>query len=125
MGVFRVRRRRSPLLLTHLLVLVRVDGGVAHGAPEASGAARRPDLALRVGVLAREAEVQHEDVAHGRRGAADGEVGRLDVAVQEAHVVDGLDALQDLRTVMSDMLETEASQQLLLCISEYRVTSLG
>ena len=84
-------------LLTHLLVLVRVDGGVPHGAPKPCRAAGRPDLALRVGVLPREAEVEHEDVPHGRRGPPHREVGRLDVPVQEAHVVDGLYSLEDLK----------------------------
>ena len=89
--------------LTHLFVLVRVDGGVPHGAPEPRRAAGRPHLALRVGVLPREAEVEHEDVSHGRRGPPHGEVGRLYVPVQEAHVVDGLDALQDLQRAVSDI----------------------
>ena len=83
--------------LTHLLVLVRVDGGVPHGAPEPRRAAGRPHLALRVGVLPREAEVEHEDVSHGRRGPPHRKVGRLDVPVQEAHVVDGLYSLEDLK----------------------------
>ena len=78
---------------------MRVDGGVPHGAPEPRGAAGRPHLALRVGILPREAEVEHEDVPHGRRGPPHGEVGRLYVSVQEAHVVDGLYSFEDLKVI--------------------------
>ena len=61
------------------------------------GAAGRPNLALRVGVLPRQAEIEHEDVPHGRRCPAHSEVGRLYVPVQEAHFVDGLYSFEDLK----------------------------
>lgn len=43
------------------LVLVSVDGGVADGAAESGGRTRRPDVARRRRVLARQAKVQHVD----------------------------------------------------------------
>ena len=75
---------------------MRVDGSVSDGAPEAGGPARRPDLTGGVCVLAGQPEVEHEDVSHRLRQAADGEVGRLHVAVQEPDVVNRLDAFQNL-----------------------------
>ena len=82
--------------LTHFTVFMRVDGSISDGAPEPGSPAGRPDLPGCVGVLPGEAEVEHEDVTHRLRQAADGEVRRLHVAVQKADVVDGLDALQNL-----------------------------
>ena len=75
---------------------MRVDGSVSDGAPEAGGPARRPNLSRGVCVLPGQPKVEHEDVSHRLRQAADGEVGRLHVAVQEPDVVNRLNAFQDL-----------------------------
>ena len=83
-------------ILTHFPVLVSVEGGVSDGAPEPGCSPGWPHLALGVGVLPGQPEVEHVDVAHGGGGAAHGEVGGLDVPVEEANVVDGLDASEDL-----------------------------
>ena len=82
--------------LTHFFIPVRVDGCVSDGSPEPGRRSRRPHFTLGVGVLPSQPKVQHEYVSHGLGSAAHGEVGGLDVPVEEAHVVNGLDALEDL-----------------------------
>ena len=103
-----VEERPEVVVAAHLLVLVRVDRRVAHGAAEAGLRASGAHLALRVRVLAREAEVEHEDFARVCRHAAHGEVGGLDVAVEEADGVNVPDGDEYLRAEAERGAQREA-----------------
>ena len=58
------------LRLTHLLVLVSIDGSVSDGASEPGRGPGWPHLPIGVGVLPGQAEVQHVDLPHCLRSSA-------------------------------------------------------
>lgn len=76
-----------------LVADVRVDRGVASGARQVLALAERNVLAVRVFVALRETEVDDVNIVLVRVGAANEEVVRLDVSVDDALLVDLLDAL--------------------------------
>ena len=77
-------------MITHLLILVSINGSISDSASEARSPPRRSDLSGSVGVLSGQPEVQHVNVSHGLRRASNREIGRFNVSVKEAHVVNGL-----------------------------------
>ena len=86
----KTRRHFNSVIITHLLILVSINGSISDSASEARSPPRRSDLSSRVGVLSGQPEVQHVNVPHGLRRASNSKIGRLNVSVKEAHVVNGL-----------------------------------
>lgn len=90
------------------LVLVGIDGRVSNGAAKARLGSGSAHVTLSVGVFAREAKVEHVDFARVGGQAAHGEVGRLDVAMQEADRVNVLDGGENLRAETQRAAQREA-----------------
>ena len=70
----RAMPKRCEPKLTHFPIFVRVNGSISDGPTKSGGTSRRPDLSGRVGVLPREAKVEHKDVSHRQRQTSDGKV---------------------------------------------------
>ena len=94
------------------LVLVRIHGRVSHRATKASLRSSCSHRAFGIGVLSRQAEVEHEHRAARRRQPAHGEVRRLDITMEKADRVDRLDGLQNLQADSQRGGEIEALARL-------------
>ena len=81
---------------TQFFFFVTIYGSISDGTTEAHCISRRPQFSSCIDVLSGQPKVQHENMSHGLRCSSYRKVGRLNISVKEAHIVDGLDPFENL-----------------------------
>ena len=86
----------AAFFLTHFFIFVSIYGSISDSTTEARSTSRRPHFSCCIGVLSGQPKVQHENMSHGLRCSSHRKVGRFNISVKEAHIVDGLDPFENL-----------------------------